>query len=285
MVGIENNWIQTAVRAALAGGQAIMTVYQRDFTTQYKEDRSPLTEADQLAHETIVEHLAQTGLPVLSEESKAEAYATRQSWSQFWLVDPLDGTKEFIKRNGEFTVNIALIQAGRPVLGVVFAPVLHCIYVGVQGAGAYRATGEVLTDALRLSPDEFFQKLKTLEAIPVGVDRPGQPAVMRIVASRSHMNPETESFIAELEKTGPVELVSSGSSLKLCMVADGSADVYPRIAPTMEWDTAAAQAVVEASGGTVMQYGTNHPVIYNKENLLNPFFVVYGKGYERKRVL
>lgn len=267
--------IMTAIDAALRAGGAIMEIYKRDFEIEFKADESPLTEADKAAHHIICDALEDTGLPILSEESKAIAYADRKGWSKYWLVDPLDGTKEFIKKNGEFTVNIALIDTGRPVMGVVYAPVLKTLYIGVVGQGAFRVVGDDLFQTLEVGSADglaFFQGLeKTSESLPCEASEEG---VIKVVASRSHMNAETEKFIAELEKEGRVELVSSGSSLKLCLVAEGSADVYPRIAPTMEWDTAAAQAVVEASGATVVQYGTSDPLAYNKENLLNSYFVV-----------
>jgi 3'(2'), 5'-bisphosphate nucleotidase len=271
VTGLAEENIKTAVLAAWDGGQAILEVYQRDFTVEYKDDRSPLTEADKAAHEIICAGLKQTGLPVLSEESKTVPYEQRKNRGRFWLVDPLDGTKEFIKKNGEFTVNIALIDVGRSVMGVVYAPVLKTFYIGAQGLGAFRATGDEIFQYLEKPGQDFPMCGKPFERLPCVSPEEG---VIRVVASRSHMNPETEAFIAALEKQGRVELVSIGSSLKLCMVAEGLADVYPRIAPTMEWDTAAAQAVVEASGGTVVQYGAKEPLRYNKENLLNPFFVV-----------
>lgn len=257
-----------ALRAALEAGSAILEIYERDFSVENKADKSPLTEADKAAHRIICKALATTGLPVLSEESKTIPYEIRKTWTKYWLVDPLDGTKEFIKKNGEFTVNIALIENGKPVLGVVYAPVLKTIYSGVVGQGAFRI---FIDSALQVSELLAGQFSNIGTSLPC--EKP-EEGVIRVVASRSHMNPETEEFIAALEQKGRIELVSSGSSLKLCMVAEGRADIYPRIAPTMEWDTAAAQAVVEASGGTVVQYGVGEPLCYNKENLLNPFFVV-----------
>lgn len=264
--------LNIALDAALRAGGAILEIYKRDLDVEFKADKSPLTEADKAAHHIICDALEDTGLPVLSEESKTVPYETRRAWTKYWLVDPLDGTKEFIKKNGEFTVNIALVENGRPVLGVVYAPVLKTVYFGITGSGAFRATDDELFQTLEKSGGTFPN---------VGTRLPcakPEKGVVRVVASRSHMNLETEEFIAALEQKGRVELVSSGSSLKLCMVAEGRADVYPRIAPTMEWDTAAAQAVVEASGGTVLQYGTNESLSYNKENLLNPFFVVSQEG-------
>ena len=267
-----SDFLKLATDAALRAGDAILQIYARDFEVEFKADESPLTEADKAAHYIICDALEDTGLPVLSEESKTVAYEERKAWTTYWLVDPLDGTKEFIKKNGEFTVNIALIEEGRSVMGVVYAPVLKTLYVGVVGQGAVRAIGDDLFQYLE-SADSLFPNLGSpFEQLPCILPEEG---VMKVVASRSHMNAETEEFIAELEKQGRrIELVSSGSSLKLCMVAEGSAEAYPRIAPTMEWDTAAAQAVVEASGATVVQYGTTAPLAYNKENLLNPYFVV-----------
>ena len=293
------NFLPTVLDAALRAGDAALLIYERDFDVEFKDDKSPLTEADKAAHHIIADALADTGLPVLSEESKTVPYDERKNWARFWLVDPLDGTKEFIKKNGEFTVNIALIENGRPVLGVVYAPVLQTVYYGIgqsaEGAeqGAWKAV-----DCAGKAVNEILES-----ATPCPMPHAPGSAALRVVASRSHMNSETEAFIADLEKQhGAVELVSSGSSLKLCMVAEGSADIYPRIAPTMEWDTAAAQAVVEAAGGRVDQYdpavpavsylhgtldvegrtshSTSHiphsteALVYNKPDLLNPSFVV-----------
>jgi 3'(2'), 5'-bisphosphate nucleotidase len=282
--------IQLAIQAALEAGEAILDIYDQDFEVEYKSDESPLTAADKAAHNIIVHALETTPYPVLSEESAKVAYDDRKDWSTYWLVDPLDGTKEFIKKNGEFTVNIALIEEGVPVLGIVYVPVLDTLYCGMLHVEcempawkANECTGksiaEIMASAEPLSTSNFPHST-------------GQRA-LRVVASKSHCNDETRQFITDLEKGhGAAELVSSGSSLKLCMVAEGSADIYPRIAPTMEWDTAAAHAVVVAAGGAVFQYDESLPVAaysvsdserekpvslrYNKENLLNPYFVVSG---------
>jgi 3'(2'), 5'-bisphosphate nucleotidase len=280
--------LQAAIQAALEAGEAILDIYEQDFDVEIKSDESPLTAADKVSHDIIVQALESTPYPILSEESARVAYDERREWGTYWLVDPLDGTKEFIKKNGEFTVNIALIEAGVPVLGIVYVPVSHTLYVGAArkewgvAPGAWKA--EHCAD-------------KSVEEILAGSvacrvsGNPGTP--LRIVASKSHCNDETRGFIADLEKDhGAAELVSSGSSLKLCMVAEGSADIYPRIAPTMEWDTAAAHAVVVAAGGAVFEYERSLPVAaysvsqtgermpsnlrYNKQNLLNPYFVVSG---------
>jgi len=277
-----NENMQTAVRAAIKAGEAILEIYEQDFDVETKSDNSPLTAADKASHRIIVDALAGTPFPVLSEESRAVIYSERKTWSTYWLVDPLDGTKEFIKKNGEFTVNIALIEDGVPVAGVVYVPVEGTLYLGTAD-GAVKAKG--------CSGKSVAEILDSSESCRVS-SRPSSP--LRVVASKSHCNDETKRFIAGLEEAyGEVELVSRGSSLKLCMVAEGSADIYPRIAPTMEWDTAAAHAVVVAAGGGVFEFSENSsveayctephseaaapvPLRYNKENLLNPYFVVSG---------
>ena len=277
--------IETAVKAAVEAGDAILEIYARDFEIEYKADESPLTEADKASHEIIVEALEQTPYPVLSEESREIDYEVRKGWTKYWLVDPIDGTKEFIKKNGEFTVNIALIDGGAPVMGVVYVPVEGALYIGSE-QGAFKAVkGEHFQ-----SLEELLEKLHdtgNFQALEVSGRPEGQ---LKGVASKSHCNDETLQFISELEaEYGEAGRVSRGSSLKLCMVAEGSADIYPRIAPTCEWDTAAAHAVVTAAGGRVFRFnaeisanlyktGCNEAldVVYNKENLLNPYFVVSG---------
>jgi len=241
---------------AHAAGRRILDVYERDFQVEHKEDRSPLTEADRAAHEIITTQLEALtpDIPVLSEDSAAVNYETRAGWKRFWLVDPLDGTKEFINRNGEFTVNIALIDGTRPVLGVVYVPVPALTYYACAGQGAYKQKGECAIQPTRVR--RFAG---------------GKPIV---VASRSHAGPETEAFLRNL---GEHDVVSMGSALKLCLVAEGAADVYPRLGPTMEWDTAAAQCVVEAAGGRVTDLH-RQPLVYNKPSLLNPWFLVSAAG-------
>ena len=254
MVGKE---LLSAVEAiAREAGAVIMEVYGRDdFGVRVKSDDSPLTEADAAAHVLIAERLKALtpAVPLLSEED-VPAFPGPDSAGRFWLVDPLDGTKEFIKRNGEFTVNIALIEAGRPVLGVVYAPVLDTMYAAVRGEGAFR------------------QRQDGRIAIHVAKHREG--AVWRVVGSRSHAG---DSLQALLQYLGPHELVSMGSSLKLCLVADGSADIYPRLGPTMLWDTAAAQCVVEQAGGAVMHLSGATLGYGNLSVLCNPFFLVHGQ--------
>lgn len=242
-------------RIARAAGAAIMAVYGREIAVTAKADQSPLTEADRRAHDCILEGLAalQPALPVWSEESGQDEVAGRQAWQRFWLVDPLDGTKEFIGRNGEFTVNIALVDHHGPVLGVVHAPALDREYFGARGLGAWRVDSGG-------------------EARPVQVRVPAADRV-RVAGSRSHRGSSLDGFLARL---GPHELVSLGSSLKICLVAEGAADVYPRLGPTSAWDTAAAQAVVEAAGGRLVDL-EGRPLRYNTgPGVLNPHFVVYG---------
>ncbi|AKG03794.1 3'(2'),5'-bisphosphate nucleotidase [Salimicrobium jeotgali] len=255
--------MEQAVAAALKAGQEIMKIYEsEDFDVETKEDDSPLTRADRAAHGIIVKKLeeGEDSLPILSEEGSSISYEERKEWGEFWLVDPLDGTKEFLKKNGEFTVNIARIRDGKPVFGVVYAPALEDLYVAVEGKGAFK-----LTSVLR---PEWEKKATVLPALPAAGD------TARIVASRSHMSEDTKEFIGDLEMTyDSVETVSAGSSLKFCLVAEGVADYYPRYAPTMEWDTAAGQAIVELAGGSVGVANSIHSLTYNKEDLHNPWFL------------
>jgi 3'(2'), 5'-bisphosphate nucleotidase len=244
---------------ARQAGEAILEVYRQDFTVEHKADQSPLTEADRRANDVILRNLREEypEIPWISEETKATPFPQRTGWNRFWLIDPLDGTKEFIKKNGEFTVNIALIEDGVPVLGVVYQPATGTLYTAQRGAGATKTSPDGSQTALHGGAYYREQKL------------------VRVVASRSHMSPETEEFINALSASGhDVELTSAGSSLKLCLVAEGAADVYPRFGPTMEWDTAAAHAIALEAGRKVIQHPSGEPLRYNKENLLNPWFLV-----------
>ncbi len=245
--------LPVAIEAAEAACSEILGVYNSDdFQVEAKGDNSPLTRADRKAHNRISEILMVTGIPVLSEEGKTIPYEERKHWPYFWMVDPLDGTKEFIKRNGEFTVNIALIKNGAPVLGVVAVPVSGEVFFAAQGLGAFlKKEGREISLAKRPATE---------------LNQSG----LRVVASRSHLNEETETFISSLKQ--PV-LVSKGSSLKFLLLAEGKADVYPRYAPTMEWDTAAAHAIMREVGVKVMESGKTTELQYNKANLLNPHFL------------
>lgn len=257
--------ITIAAKASLRAGKAIMEVYETNFTVESKADQSPLTEADKRAHEVIKEWLQPTGYPILSEEGREISYAERKTWETFWLVDPLDGTKEFIKRNGEFTVNIALIHNRLPLLGVVFSPVLHEFYYAGPGWGS-RKSNIVPGD------DGHFDLPPLEDGRQLPIEEPGRP--FTVVGSRSHGSQETELFIRQLRQDHPdLVFVSKGSSLKLCLIAEGKADIYPRLAPTMEWDTGAGHALVRYSGGTVTRYEDGDTLEYNKEDLLNPWFV------------
>lgn len=243
-----------------AAGREVISIYESDFSVETKNDKSPLTEADMASHHALVDLLERMTpvVPVLSEESAEIPFATRQAWQRYWLIDPLDGTKEFIKKNGEFTLNVALIEDGVPVFGIVHAPVLRTTWVGQQGQGAWKQVDEGPCHAIsvRTLPD------------------PEQEA-WQVVGSRTHGSEEFESFCRELPNH---ERVSMGSSLKLCLVAEGKADLYPRLAPTSEWDTAAAQAVVTAAGGEVLNAHTLEPLRCNQqESVLNPFFIVAGE--------
>lgn len=269
---MEQKYVMAAIDAALKAGEQILSIYNdpmSDFEIERKADNSPLTIADRKAHEAIAAVLAGTPFPVLSEEGRHVGYETRRGWDALWIVDPLDGTKEFIKRNGEFTVNIAWVRESVPVFGVIYVPVRKELYFGIEGVGAYKCSGIVGLEEDGLSLEQLVEKS---ERMPVAGVRK-HPVV---VASRSHLSPETESYIADFKKRNgdDVELISSGSSIKICLVAEGKADVYPRFAPTMEWDTAAGHAIARAAGMEVYQAGKDEPLRYNKEDLLNPWFVV-----------
>jgi len=253
--------VSEIITLAKVAGEAVMAIYEKDFDVEFKVDESPLTEADKSAHNIIVAGLLEldqrngTNIPVLSEEGKGIAYAERKEWEYFWLVDPVDGTKEFVKKNVEFTVNIALIYQGIPVLGVVYAPVLNACYWAKKGEGAFK-NGD------RLPLQSVVEREK-----------------YKIVASRSHMSDDTKQYIADMKTDKEKELVSIGSSLKVCLVAEGQADIYPRLGPTMEWDTGAAHAVMLEVGMDMLAYGesaSSQRLLYNKSNLLNPFFIAKG---------
>jgi 3'(2'), 5'-bisphosphate nucleotidase len=247
--------IDPVVATAVEAGDAILEVYETNFDVEAKHDDSPLTQADMSAHRCIMEGLKTLApdLPVISEEGGLPDFEVRSAWRRYWLVDPLDGTREFVKRNGEFTVNIALIDNHRPMLGVVHVPVTGKTYIGCDGRGAEVRNANGARQPIRIAVES---------ANPV-----------RVVGSRSHRGASLDAF---LEKLGDFEMVPMGSSLKFCLVAEGAADIYPRLGPTSEWDTAAAQAVVEQAGGTVLRLD-GRPLSYNeKADILNPHFVVVG---------
>lgn len=267
MIGIEvTKNLRTAIEASLQAGKVIMQIYDTAFEVELKDDKSPLTEADMRANDVINSYLKNTEYPIISEENKQTDFDIRKNWTTCWVVDPVDGTKEFIKRNGEFTVNIAMVTNGKPTLGVIYMPTTKTLYFAdVEQRQAFKSElhdheteiEHICKTAIQLEPKSKGSKL------------------VQVVGSRSHMSQETLDFVESLKSKGSdVEIVSKGSSLKFCLVAEGKADVYPRFAPTMEWDTAAGQAICNAVGIEVISKDTNKPLLYNKENLLNPWFLV-----------
>ena len=273
-------YILRSIQASIAAGNAINEVYRsEDFAVAYKSDKSPLTIADQKSHEIITNALKRYDIPILSEEGKEKPFAQRKDWERFWIVDPLDGTKEFIKRNGEFTVNIALIENSCPVLGTIFVPDRNTLYFAGRNLGAYKLQDGPFAELSETRADTKEETHTLLDQI-VGQStrlpiKNQQRPSLTIVGSRSHKTAELEAYVEEKRKAhGEVEFISAGSSLKICLVAEGRADVYPRMGPTMEWDTAAGQAIAEHAGARVYQYNTSKALIYNKEDLHNPWFIV-----------
>ena len=260
-----NNLLEIAIKASLKAGKRIIEIYENeDFEVDLKGDDSPLTKADLASHTIIMSSLKETNIPVLSEEGKHLSYEERKKWRKLWIVDPIDGTKEFIKKNGEFTVNIALVENQTPILGVIYVPVLKELYFASKELGSFK-----LNDVTRFTSLEEI--LKEADQLPL----PTKIENYTVVASKSHLSQETEEYIASLEKEyGEVKTISKGSSLKLCMVAEGQANQYPRFAPTMEWDTAAGQAICKYAGKMVYDYKTQEEMLYNRENLLNNWFLV-----------
>jgi len=253
---LTNNQKRAVIKLAKAAGEKIMAIYAQDFDVGYKSDSSPLTQADLASHHCIVDGLLELtpDIPVLSEESSEDEKCNRMSWEAYWLIDPLDGTKEFVKKNGEFTVNIALVTNYQPIFGVVYAPVLDVTYWGDKFSGAFKV-------------EDGIEKSITVRP------RPANSADWVVVGSRSHQSDEFKAF---MEDYLDAEIVSMGSSLKLCLVAEGKADLYPRLGLTSEWDTAASQAVVEAAGGQVLTFPEMKPLSCNQnpDSLLNPHFLV-----------
>ena len=272
---IDNKYLMSvAVIAALEAGKEILKVYNsEDFEIEYKKDSSPLTIADRKAHEVISNLLEPSNIPILSEEGKDIKYSERKKWEYFWCVDPLDGTKEFIKRNDEFTVNIALIHKNQPIMGVIYVPVFQDLYFANLISGAWKAT-KITVDSLSTDketlPDSLISK-----SVKLPIDNLKEKYT--VVGSRSHLSVETKNYIEKLKnKFGDINIISKGSALKLCMIAEGMADIYPRFGPTMEWDTAAGHAIILAAKGTVTKTDEKNLLEYNKENLLNPWFICKG---------
>lgn len=278
-------YLDKAIQASLEAGKAILEVYRSDFEVNYKADQSPLTLADRRSHDIIVNCLADSHIPILSEEGKDIPYGERKNWSKLWMIDPLDGTKEFIKRNGEFTVNIAMVFSGKPVLGVIFVPDKNLLYFASKDLGSYKLHIDSINHIRSLSLNAMIRhsvRLPILEKLSLQ-DSQGQPAssaekheagTLVIVGSRSHADSNLDRFVEEERRKGKtVQFIPAGSSLKFCLVAEGRAALYPRLGPTMEWDTAAGQAIAECAGAQVLSYDRKEPLVYNKESLLNPWFV------------
>ncbi len=259
----------TAINAAIRAGALIMEVYNSDdFQVNLKSDATPLTLADRLANDEIVKSLMKTRIPVMSEEGRNLLYEERKGWEYFWLVDPLDGTKEFIKRNGEFTVNIALVYNGYPIMGIIYIPTLKQLYFSLLELGSYRVD-EIISEVRDV--ETLNKIILETQKLPICL----KPAKFTVVTSRSHPSTETQEFIDKLKKVyGEVQTIPRGSSLKICMVAEGNADVYPRFGNTSEWDTAAGQSIAEQAGCSMISVDDCKRISYNKEDIDNPWFIV-----------
>ena len=272
-----SQFIHIFFKSAAHAGKEILAIYNEgDFNVKLKEDSSPLTIADVASHTVIRKELSRIfpDVPQMSEEGKSIPYAERKHWDMYFCIDPLDGTKEFIKRNGEFTINLALIKNQRPVVGVVYIPVKDILYIGGIDIGSYKIHN--FSDTYTES-SSFTSLNKSIEKLPSSNEK----NVFTVIGSRSHMNKETESYIHKLKKKyNKLNIISAGSSLKFCLIAEGTANLYPRFAPTMEWDTAAGQAIVEGIGGCVTDYKNGNVLTYNKLHLTNPSFIVRSVDYE-----
>ena len=264
--------LEIIIRASLKAGSKILEVYEKPFKVNYKEDESPVTQADVKASEVISQELAQTQIPVISEEENIPDYETRKNYKRVWLVDPLDGTKEFVKKNGEFSVNIGLIENNFPLLGVVYMPVLKEIYFAAPEIGAYKTEHAIFAqhDVSKFSLEELISRSQKLPF--------QKPHLYTIVASRSHLCKDTYAHLQKMKmEKGDTNIIYSGSSVKMCWVAEGKAQEYPRFGRTMEWDTAAGQAIVECAGGEFLNLGSKKRLDYNKPNLENPEFIAHCK--------
>ena len=261
--------LKLAITAALQAGQEILKIYQTDFFVETKDDNTPVTLADKAASKSILHVLASTNLPTISEEETILDYETRKNWQHVWIVDPLDGTKEFVKRNGEFTVNIALIENKQPVIGVIFSPITKQLYFAMINYGSFKVAVQKVFE--NSNQTTFVDSL-----LSNAIKLPSQklPKNYTVVASRSHLSREINQHIEKLKNTyGEVEVINIGSSIKQCLVAEGKAHEYLRLGTTMEWDTAAGQCILEQSGSQLIDLETDSPMKYNKENMKNNFFI------------
>ncbi len=267
--------LQQAIKASILAGKEILEIYHTNFSVEYKEDKSPLTLADKRASDKIIEILKPFGFPVLSEEGKHDSLEVRKHWNTLWIVDPLDGTKEFVKRNGEFTVNIALVENNLPTLGVIYSPVLKQLYFAAKHLGAYKIDNQIF-EKINFSESTFSLDALIQLAQKLPIEHARKKYV--VVASRSHMSSETYQHIEKLKALQyDVDIVTTGSSIKMCWVAEGVADEYPRFGPTMEWDTAAGQAILQESKAELIDLETNQAMQYNREQLLNNWFIARRK--------
>ncbi|MCB9034933.1 MAG: 3'(2'),5'-bisphosphate nucleotidase CysQ [Chitinophagales bacterium] len=249
--------IEDIIAIANQAGKEILNIYHKDFSIEYKDDKSPLTEADKVSNQIIVDGLKNLtpNIPIISEENKLIDFETRKTWQQCWLVDPIDGTKEFIKKNGEFTINIALIENHEPILSVLFVPAQNKMFYAQKNKGAF-----------------LIENNQTKQ---LHIRNLAEDGVLKIVGSRSHQTPELLAYVDEQKQNySNVEFVAAGSSLKFCLIAEGIADVYPRLGPTMEWDTGAGQLIATEAGAEVLVFETKQVLQYNRANLLNPYFIV-----------
>lgn len=265
------NLLHQSIVVAVLAGEEILSVYNTNFNVTYKQDASPVTLADQKASDKIIGELKQFNIPVLSEEGVHEAFEIRQRWEKLWIIDPLDGTKEFVKRNGEFTVNIALVENNIPTLGVIFSPVFKDIYFAAKGIGSYKISSNDFVSVINSVKSTNINELILLaKKLPIVTDRKNYV----VVASRSHMSTETYQHIENLKREhNSIDIVTTGSSIKMCWVAEGIADEYPRFGPTMEWDTAAGQAILQEANAILIDFETKEAMKYNRENLLNNWFI------------
>lgn len=257
-----------AAPTAINAGEKIMEIYNNnDFQIEYKHDNSPLTVADKKSNSIIINALNEFNIPIISEESEIPDYSVRKNWDYFWLIDPLDGTKEFIKRNGEFTVNIALIKNQQPILGIIYIPVTKELYFGIEAIGSFKYNGNKL-------PDNWADIRK--DSIPLPSKNFNH---LKVLVSRSHQSSKIEKYLNELRCVNPnIKTISKGSSLKLCSIASEEAQIYPRFTPTMEWDIAAGHAIVKFAGGLILQIDTHKELKYNKQNLQNPCFLCLSRN-------
>lgn len=261
--------LKLAVTAAFKGGEKIFEIYATDFSVETKSDNTPVTLADKASGLCITEMLSVSGIPVISEEEEILDYSIRKQWKRVWIVDPLDGTKEFVKRNGEFAINIALVEDKKPVIGVIYAPVLKDIYFAYKGGGSYKISQhDMIVELTKKNlPDHLFEFSRKLPLRNL-------PKTYTVVASRSHLSREINEHLNRLRDLyGEIDLISAGSSIKQCWVAEGKAHEYPRFGRTMEWDTAAGQCILEEAGSQLIDLGTNAPMIYNRENMQNNYFM------------